>query len=455
MKFLLAILIATISLPLQAARPLTLEEAQQLAAQNNRVLIMARLKVQEASHKRAGARADYFPKALANANYLSFNEKLGSTITAGELGLGFLPPPFPSIPVPINLVKQNLFLGGVTVGQPLTQLIKIRQSVNAAASDEEIAKAQSATGRHEVRYAVEQLYYAVLITQRQRSAAAAKVPAAEELLQDARNAVETGNALPVSAIGRRVALLEAKQNLQAAVDLEADYSEALNIAIGLPPTTALSLTEPERPKFPLLTPEEAVRQALEHSPEVTEARARIDKARAGVRAAQADYIPEVTVVAQYFHQAGVPTLPGNFGAVGASATYTVFDAGKRRDLVRERKTLLAQAEENLKRVEDGLDQQVRKSLRTMDRSFQMVNVAREAIALRSEGERLAKDQYELGLGLKSAYTESQGARLAAEADLLRAEAGWRLGLAELRKQLGQADDSGGLAAPPGEARTIQ
>lgn len=448
MRFLLALSIATLSLPLEAARPLTLEEAQQLAAQNNRGLKLARLKVEEAAHKLAGARADYFPKALANANYLYFNEKLGTTITAGDLGLGFLPPPFPSIPVPINLVKQNLFLGGATIAQPLTQLVKVRQGVNAAASDEEIARAQSATGRHEVRYAVEQLYYAVLIAQRQRSAAAAKVPAAEELLQDARNAVETGNALAVASIGRRAALLEAKQNLQAAADLEADYTEALNVVIGLPPTTELSLTEPERPQFPLLTPGEAVRQALEHSPEAAEARARIDKARAGVRAAQADYIPEITAVAQYFHQAGVPTLPGNFGAVGASATYTAFDAGKRRDLVRERKALLAQAEENFKRVEDELDQQVRKSLRNMDRSLQMVNVAREVIALRSESERLAKDQYELGTGLKSAYTESQAARQAAEVDLLRAEAGWRLALAELRKQLGQADDSGGSAAPP-------
>ena len=201
--------------PLFAARPLTLEEAQQLAAKNNRNLQLARLKVQEAMHKRAGARADYFPKAAASATDLYFSRKLGTTVTAGELGLGFLPPPFPSIPVPINLVKQDLFLGGITVGQPLTQLFKIQQEVRAATSEQEIAAARSAGSEDEVRYAVEQLYYALLVSQRQRQAAESKLAAAEQLLADAENAVDTGNALKVASIGRRAGLLEARQNLLA------------------------------------------------------------------------------------------------------------------------------------------------------------------------------------------------------------------------------------------------
>jgi len=435
MRLASALTLALLAGPLFAARPLTLEEAQQLAAKNNRNLQLARLKVQEAMHKRAGARSDYFPKASANASYLYFSQKLGTTVTAGELGLGFLPPPLPSIPVPINLVKQNLFLGGVTVGQPLTQLFKIQQEVRAATSEQEIAAARSAEGEDEVRYAVEQLYYALLVSQRQRQAAESKLAAAEQLLADAQNAVDTGNALKVASIGRRAGLLEARQNLQAARDLEADYSEALNLCIGLPSTTGLAPAEPLRPDFQLSSADEAVRAALERSPDVREARASVDQARAGVRAARADYIPEVTALVQYFHQAGVPTLPGDFGALGGTLTYTLFDFGKRRELVRERNTLLAQAEENLRRVQDSLEQRVRKSFRNVERSLQMVDVARESLALRRESERLTRDQFELGLALKSAYAESQAATASSDADLYRAEAGWRLAVADLKKQI--------------------
>ena len=435
MRLASALALALLAGPLFAARPLTLEEAQQLAAKNNRNLQLARLKVQEAMHKRAGARADYFPKAAASATDLYFSRKLGTTVTAGELGLGFLPPPFPSIPVPINLVKQDLFLGGITVGQPLTQLVKIQQEVRAATSGQEIAAARSTASEDEVRYAVEQFYYALLVLQRQRQAAESKLTAAEQLLADAQNAVETGNALKVASIGRRAGLLEARQNLLAARDLEADYSEALNLSIGLPATTDLAPAEPPRPEFQLSSADEAVRAALERSPEVREARASVDQARAGVRAARADYIPEVTALVQYFHQAGVPTLPDDFGAVGGTLTYTLFDFGKRRELVRERETLRAQADENLRRVQDGVEQRVRKSYRNVERALQMVDVARESLELRRESERLTKDQFELGLALKSAYAESQAAAASSDADMFRAEAGWRLAVADLKKEI--------------------
>lgn len=429
-------LTALLVLPAWAARPLTLEEAQQLAHQNNRALKLARLKVDETGHKREGARSDYFPKLLGTANYLYFSRGLGTTLTAGDLGLGMLPPPFPSIPIPISLVKQNMFLGGATLAQPITQLYKVQQGVKVASSEQEIAKAQSAGREDEIHYAVEQLYYGLLIAQRQRAAAEAKAGAAEELFKDAQNAVDTGNALKVATIGRRAGLLEARQNLLAARDLVSDYSEALNVLTGLPPTTELSLTEPERPVFNLASADEAVRAALEHSPEVREARETIEKARAARRAAQAEYIPDLTAMIQYFHQAGVPTLPNDFGAVGGSLTYTLFDFGKRRELIRERGTLVAEAEENLKRIEENVEQGIRKSYRNVERSLEMVNVAREAVELRKESERLTRDQVELGLALQSALAEAHSAHVSSQADLLRAEAGWRLAWAELRKQAG-------------------
>jgi outer membrane protein TolC len=436
MRRCLLVLLAAVALPAWGARSLTLEEAQQLALQNNRALKLARLKVDEAGHRREGARSDYFPKLLGTANYLYFSERLGTTLTAGDLGLGMLPPPFPSIPIPINLVKQNMFLGGATIAQPITQIYKVQQGVKVASSEQEIAKAQSAGREDEIHYAVEQLYYGLLIAQRQRTAAEAKVGAAEELFKDAQNAVDTGNALPVASIGSHAGLLEARQSLLAARDLVSDYSEALNVLIGLPATTELSLTEPERPAFNLASAEEAVHAALEHSPEVQEARETVEKARAAKRAAQADYIPDVTAMVQYFHQAGVPTLPNDFGAVGGSLSYTLFDFGKRRELVRERGTLAAEAEENLKRIEENVEQNIRKSYRNVQRSLEMVTVAREAVELRKESERLTRDQVELGLALKSALLDAQAAHAAAESDLLRAEAGWRLAWAELRKQAG-------------------
>lgn len=102
--------------------------------------------------------------------------------------------------------------------------------------------------------------------------------------------------------------------------------------------------------------------------------------------------------------------------------------------MRERETLRAQADENLRRVQDGVEQRVRKGYRNVERALQMVDVARESLELRRESERLTK-QFELGLALKSAYAESQAAAASSDADVFRAEAGWRLAVAELKKEI--------------------
>jgi outer membrane protein TolC len=433
MKYLLFLLCAITAWP---AQKLTLEEAQQLALKQNRSLKLARFKVEENHAKVRGARADYYPKVLTDANYLYFNQKLGAKVNAGELGLGFLPLPLPSVPIPINLLKQNLLFGGATAVQPLTQLLKVKQGVAVAANEEEIARAQARKGEDEVAYAVEQLYYGVLISRRQKSAAELKVAAAEEQLRDAQNAVETGNALAVAAIGRRAALLEAKQSLLALENQISDYSEALGNLIGIPIRTELELVEPQRPAVTIASADDAVQRAIQESPEVREAEQLVLKARAGVKAAQTDYIPDVTLFGQYFYQTGIPTMPSNFGAAGGRMSYTVFEFGKRREQSKERRLLLEQAEENLLRVKEKIEVDARKSYRGVDRGLQMIGVAREAAELRIESERLNRDQFELGLALKSAYVESQAARAFAEADLFRAEAGWRLAYADLKRVIG-------------------
>ena len=423
-----------IALTAQGADRLTLEEAQKRALAGNHALKLARLKAGESAERRAAARADFFPKVLMDANYFYFTKPLGTTLNLG--GMGILPPPLPSIPVPLDVVRQNFFFGGVGVGQPLTQMFKIRAGVDAAASEEGAAKAVIEKAKHEVAYAVEQLYYGLLISERQRVAAQLKVAAAEELLRDAQNAVEAGKALPVASLGRRAQVLESKQTLLAVEMQSADYAEALNNLMGSPASVRWELVEPERPQQSIQSPEEAIQMAVKLSPEVREAEQTRSRASAGVRAAQADYIPDVTAFFTYYHQTGISAMPHDFGAAGGRLSYTLFDFGKRRAQVKERQFLFEQAEENLRRVRDQLEVDVRKNFRAVERSAGMLNVAREAAALRKESERLSKDQFELGLADQASYMDAQAARASAEADLLRAEVGWRLAWAELRKTVG-------------------
>src|SRR5262245_16846946 len=57
------------AVPAPPPRRLTLEEAQQLALENNKSLVLARLNVEEKQHVADAARKDYFPKLLGNVTY--------------------------------------------------------------------------------------------------------------------------------------------------------------------------------------------------------------------------------------------------------------------------------------------------------------------------------------------------------------------------------------------------
>jgi len=433
---LLAVLFCAAAAACGEVRKLTLDEARELAMRQNRGLQLARLKAEEARSKQKAARTDYFPKVLADANYLYFNKRLGTNLALGELGFGILPPPLPPIAVPLTVVKQNLLLSTATVGQPLTQLLRVREGVNAAASEADAAEARTAKGEHDVAFAVEQLYCGVLVAQGQLQAALLRQQAAEQWLRDAEGAVESGTALEVARIGRRAAVLEAKHAVAAARTQLADYAEALNVVLGLPVSTELELAPPPPALLPFAAAEDAAAAALHSNPEILEAGHTVARARAGLRAARLEYVPDVTAVGQAFHLEGMPAMPGNFAALGARVSYNLFDFGKRRETVKERQLQVTQAETNLQRLKEQLEADVRKAFRAVEQASQSVEAAREALSLRQESERISRDQFELGLGVEAAYLEAKAARAAAQADLLRAEAAKRLAIAGLKRLVG-------------------
>jgi outer membrane protein TolC len=64
----------------------------------------------------------------------------------------------------------------------------------------------------------------------------------------------------------------------------------------------------------------------------------------GLAVAKAAYIPDVTRLARYGYQSGVPLLVHNFGTFGFTMTYDLFDGGRRNSELKDSRVVLAQAE---------------------------------------------------------------------------------------------------------------
>jgi len=419
------------------ARQMTIEQAVASALENNAYLKIARAKVREREKQAAAAHKDFFPQLTADANYMKLAEAQHIEIPRGAFGVFKDIGPVPTTSLALIQGANQFFYSTSTLAQPLTQMIKIRQGHRIAQLDVAIASSDVRKAENEIAVRVHEAFFGLLIAQRQKRASELEVAAAEEKLREARKAVDSGNTLPVTATGARAALLAARHAKLSLENQISDVAIEFNDLVGLPLETEVELVAPEPPATSALTREECLKTALASSEEVRAATQTVSKARRAITAARADFIPEIGAYGQYIYQNGAPFVAKNNGIFGLKMTWKVFDFGKRNNVIGERRALLEQAEENLRRIKNRTTVEVEKSYRKLLRSKEMIEVAREALDLRRETERLSGEQLKAGVTVLSGQLSSQAALAKAEADLLAANLGYRLAEAELQRAMGK------------------
>jgi outer membrane protein TolC len=209
-----------------------------------------------------------------------------------------------------------------------------------------------------------------------------------------------------------------------------------NDVIGLPIKSEVVL-DPDVPAPAVSSSrEECIKLALESNPEIAEAKAGVEKASAGVKAAKREYIPDIEAFARYSHQNNVPFLAGNFGTFGVHASYDIFDGGKRRGTLRERDAQLGQAKENLARINDEIEVKVQTAYNKLEQTEQMIAVAQELLAARKEARRVSEQGLIQGTDLRSQAEAAVAHESEAQTMLLESQS--QLEFAQARDQLNEA-----------------
>jgi multidrug efflux pump subunit AcrB/outer membrane protein TolC len=417
-------------------RKLTLDEALSLATQHNSTVKIAGDKVKQMDARVHGARASYFPALSNDSNAAHFAKQQSLDIAQGALGVYPGVGPIPGTGVSINQGKSNFLLSTTTLSQPITQYFKTRAGVEVSRADAAGARSDVRRAENEVAYKVKEVYYGILATERRRNAVDAQIRAAELRITETRNAVDTGVALEVKAAEVRAQIAQARHVLGQLQDAVADMKLELADLCGVPVDTELELARPDGALDPSPDTESAVGQALAHNPEIEAAAHQLEKARAALRAARAEYIPDVSAYAQEVYQDGAPFLSRNNGVVGIHMTWTVFEFGKRRGQVSEREAEVAQAEEHVAHLKNQVRIDAEKAVRKLNRADTEIASARELLATNTEERRVAWDQVEVGTANRSAFLESDASVFSAQADLLRAEYDRSVAAADLARITG-------------------
>lgn len=422
------------SSPLQ----LTLSQAIDLALKQNRDLKLAQLAVVDSQHKKEIARSTYFPQIKNDSNVLHVTELEGVEIPEGAFGNHPSTGPIPGQTLFVDQGLLTTYTSGTGLAQPFTQMFKIRESNRAATADINTAKIQVDQAENEVALKVRQLYYGILIAQLKQQAAEQEMAAGQVKLQESVDDVERGRSLEVVALESRASLLDAKQAALTQRLQIHDLTVTLDDLLGLPLTTELNLdADTSAASMSIPSREECIRIAREHSPEIRAAEQAVIKAKAGLAAAEDAYIPDITGLARYTYQSGVPFLVHNFGIFGFTLSYDLFDGGRRIAEVKDSRTLLSQAALNLTKVEEEVSVQVEKAYDQVEQLQDLVGVAEEALKVRTEAARLEDRQFEQNAALASDRDEAHAKMISATASSLEANLGFVLAQGELVRTLGE------------------
>lgn len=424
----------------QAEAPvvLTLSQAIDLALKQNRSLELAQLVVEDSEHKKEIARSAYFPHIKNESTVLHVTELSGVKIPAGAFGVPPVTGPIPAKNLVIDQGSLTSYTSGTQLTQPFTQMFRIHESNRAATADIGSAKAQLIQAENEVVLKVRQLYFGLLIAQLKLQAAKDEVSASETKEKESIEAVAQGKALEIAALESHAARLDAEQSVLTQTLVIRDLTLSLNDLLGLPLHSQLQLnTDTSAAALSIPTREESIRMARDQSPAIRAAQEAVNKADAGLGAAKDAYIPDITGLARYSYQSGVPLLVHNFGTFGVSLSYDLFDGGRREAEVKDARTVRKRAQINLDKVTDEVTVEVESACDKVEQSEHLMRVAEDVYKVRVEAARLADRQYEQDAALASARSEAHAKEAAAQASFVEATLGLSLAQGDLKRTIGQ------------------
>ncbi len=421
-------------------RPITLQEAVQLALKHNHDIRIAGYTVEEKKRAKQVAKSSYFPSIRNDSSFMHATDTELIQIRPGSLGIA-AGTPIPPVDAIISQGGKNFTTSGTQITQPLTSLLKIRRENDLAQAELKASREKAQLTGNDVALAVHQVYYTILIAQAHRSATEARIKASEALQSERVEQVKFGSSLEENLIDSRAEQLQAKQELLTTDFQVTDLKLKLNDLIGLPLNTALNLDPAVTELEATCRREECVTNAEASHPEILAARAQVQEAEAGVRLAKTDiWVPDVEAFARYSYQENVPFLARNFGTFGVHFGYDLFDSGRKKALLRERQAQLSQAKENLAKLTDAVELSVETAYNKLERTQLMLKVSEEVLALRTESNRVRQQELIRGAALNSQADAATAQEYDAKALLLQSQMDYLQAHDELLNAMGSAPE---------------
>ncbi len=441
--FLIVTLLLLAVSPMQAQtpaagnKPLTLQEAVAVALEKNPTVQAADAYADAVKQGITIAAAGRYPRLDFSEGVTRGNDPVyvfGSLLTqrqftARNFDLGFL-----NTPPPLDNFRTQF-----TASMPLWDAGQTSRRIHDARLDAQSATHGGERTRQEVIFNVIQAYLNGLLARENVRVAEASVAATKADLARAQARQDQGLAVPSDLLSAQVQLAQAQEDLLRAQNGVAVADAALNVAMGLPEDSPLTLQGQLGEKmFDAGTLDERQAKALQTRPDFQQAEIGKQRAENGVRTARADFLPKVNLFGSWEEDNQTfLTRGGNNWALGATLTFNLFDGGANRARLRESYARRRHAEALRSQLASAIRLQVRQAYLNLTTSRDRVDVSRGAASQAEESLRIIQNRYEAGLATITDLLRAETALTAAKKNFVNATFDYRLGYAALELATGE------------------
>lgn len=420
--FLLSSILCLVSFSSEVkAKSLTLEEAIRVALANNREILIAKEKIEEARQGIKEAKAGYFPTINLGGTYTHLNET-------------------PSMSIPgygsIETGKADNYLSELAISQPLYTSGSLTYANKGASLYYQKLQADLKNTQNKITFQVKKAFYGVLLAQENAKVTEKALDQAKRHLAVVENLFEAGVASRFDLLRTRVEvanlqpdLIQARNNLRLS-------QENLASLLSLP-SASLKL-EGELLFEPLrITLEEAIDKALEERGDLKSLKLQKEISKVALKLAEVQNKPTLALVGnyQYENPSEGEDKWGEEWNLNLVLSIPLFDGWANRARVAQRRSQIKQIDLSLQGLEAGIDLEVKKAFWDLEASEGRIYAQEKNIEQAEEALSIAEVRYRSGAITNLEILDAQLALTRVRLGYLKALYDHNVATAELEKAM--------------------
>ncbi len=239
--------------------------------------------------------------------------------------------PVPANDQKIEVARKPTAIVVASASQPLSTLYKLHLQLTGQAFGVEATRQEERKTRLDITDRVRRAYYDVAETQSQLYSLLASLPYYQESKRLAVERRRRETILESELLEADSQLLENEDSVAEAKNQLATYSESLNDLMGRDIHTQFRVPGVQAIGADLESFEALEARAIENRPDLKKAQLQVRQAEYESRAKKAEYIPEVSLSANYATTVNFgSSLPSNITSVGLLLSFEPWDWGRKR-----------------------------------------------------------------------------------------------------------------------------